>query len=301
MANTIFVPLEEELKKNPELKKSDIESLQNWCAKQPFLPKISDSELAIFLHSNYYLMEPTKTTIDTFYTIRTHVPEFFTNRDPVGSKELRKMFNTVCIMPLEKRTREGYAVIMGQLLDRDPANYTYNDHIRDLCMCMDLWMYQEGTTNGHVICFDTAGVTVGHAARLNPMGLKKFLFYLQEGLPVRLKGLHFLNTSPAMDLILSMMKPFMKKELLDMLHMHSSMDSVDKFIPIEILPNELGGKAGPLMELHNVQIKKLESFRDWFLDEETRAKIDESKRPGKGKTATDLFGVEGSFKKLDID
>lgn len=83
--------------------------------------------------------------------------------------------------------------------------------------------------------------------------------------------------------------------------MHSSMDTVDKFIPIEILPNELGGKAGPLMELHNAQIKKLESFRDWFLDEETRAKIDESKRPGKGKTATDLFGVEGSFKKLDID
>lgn len=95
MANVTFVPLEEELKKNSELKKSDIESLQNWCAKQPFLPKISDSELAIFLHSNYYLMEPTKTTIDTFYTIRTHVPEFFANRDPVGSKELRKMFNTV--------------------------------------------------------------------------------------------------------------------------------------------------------------------------------------------------------------
>lgn len=119
-------------------------------------------------------------------------------------------------MPLEKRTREGYTVIMGQLLDTDPANYCYNDNMKDLCMCMDLWMYEEGTTNGHVICFDTAGVTVGHAARLNPMGLKKFLLYLQEGLPVRLKGLHFLNTSPVMDIILNMMKPFMKKNLLDM-------------------------------------------------------------------------------------
>lgn len=55
------------------------------------------------------------------------------------------------------------------------------------------------------------------------------------------------------------------------------------------------------MDLHNAHIKKLEDHRDWFLDEEIRAKVDESKRPGKGKTATDLFGVEGSFKKLDID
>lgn len=95
MVQTLNVPFDEELKKNPELKEADIKSLQEWCAKQPFLPKITDSELALFLHSNYYLMEPTKTTIDTFYTVRTHVPEFFTNRDPVSSKELRKMFKTL--------------------------------------------------------------------------------------------------------------------------------------------------------------------------------------------------------------
>ena len=92
MVLSVNVPYEEELKKNPELKEADIQSLRDWCAKQPHLPKISDSELALFLHSNYYRSEPTKTTIDTFYTVRTHVPEFFANRDPLGTKELRQAF-----------------------------------------------------------------------------------------------------------------------------------------------------------------------------------------------------------------
>lgn len=95
MAKTIGITLEEELKKNPELKESDIKYLKEWCTKQPHLPKISDSELALFLHSNYYLIEPTKTTIDTYYTTKTHVPEFFANRDPLGSKDLRRIFKTM--------------------------------------------------------------------------------------------------------------------------------------------------------------------------------------------------------------
>lgn len=86
------ITLEEEMKKNPQLKLSDIESLREWCEKQPHLPRIEDSFLAMFLHSNYYRMQPTKNTIENYYTTRTHVPEFFSNRDPLGEKELRQTF-----------------------------------------------------------------------------------------------------------------------------------------------------------------------------------------------------------------
>jgi len=95
MTSIKLISFEEELKKNSELKESDIQILREWCEKQPHLPKISDSELALFLHSNYYRLEPTKTTIDTFFTVRTHVPEFFSNRDPINNKELKKATETV--------------------------------------------------------------------------------------------------------------------------------------------------------------------------------------------------------------
>lgn len=89
------VPIEEELKRNPELKMEDIEILREWCNKQSHLPKITDSQLAMFLHSNYFRIEPTKNTIDQFYTIRTHFPEIFRNTDPIECKALRQAFKTV--------------------------------------------------------------------------------------------------------------------------------------------------------------------------------------------------------------
>ena len=67
------------------------------------------------------------------------------------------------------------------------------------------------------------------------------------------------------------------------------------------MPNEAGGKAGPLDEYHQARKKDLEDYRDWFAEDESKSRVKETLRPGKAKNATDIFGVEGSFKKLDID
>lgn len=81
MSSIKCITLEEIIKKSPELTMSDIKILKEWCEKQPHLPKIQDVQLAIFLHSNYHQLEPTKNTIENYYTIRTHLPELFSDRE----------------------------------------------------------------------------------------------------------------------------------------------------------------------------------------------------------------------------
>lgn len=85
------------------------------------------------------------------------------------------------------------------------------------------------------------------------------------------------------------------------MHFHTTLESASELIPIDVLPNEVGGKAGSIHKLTENYVKKLEDYREWFLMDEANRRVNEALRVGKSKSASDLFGVEGSFKKLDID
>ncbi|XP_018393543.1 PREDICTED: uncharacterized protein LOC108772507 [Cyphomyrmex costatus] len=102
-------------------------------------------------------------------------------------------------------------------------------------------------------------------------------------------------------MLIKMAKPFMKSELIDIIHLHSSLESLSEYIPVDALPNETGGKAGSVHELAEIQEKKFEDYREWFILDESTGRVNEALRIGKSKTVNDLFGIEGTFKKLVID
>ena len=68
----------------------------------------------------------------------------------------------------------------------------------------------------------------------------------------------------------------------------------------EVLPEEYGGTNGKLQDHIDYTLKIFEDNKQWFKDV-CRYKADESQRPGKAKTYSDIFGMEGSFRKLTVD
>lgn len=143
------------------------------------------------------------------------------------AKSINDLIIDRAIQILEGTTREGHKIIYGKLIDSEPSHFVYSDALKLLFMIIDLWLYTEGTYNGHILIIDTKNISLGHVARISPMSLKKFFYYLQEGLPVRLKGFHVTNTSPVVDIIFNMMKPFMKKQLMDMVRSKSLLIQVN--------------------------------------------------------------------------
>lgn len=45
----------------------------------------------------------------------------------------------------------------------------------------------------------------------------------------------------------------------------------------------------------------LKEKREYFLDEEKTRRVNENLRPNKSPLESQLFGMDGSFRKLDID
>ncbi|CAH1982465.1 unnamed protein product [Acanthoscelides obtectus] len=124
--------------------------------------------------------------------------------------------------------------------------------------------------------------------------------HFQEGMPIRLKSLQYFNIPSFMDKILALMKPFMKKELYDSIQIHTTMESLYAQVPKDILPQEYGGSCESLKNLHDKFLKLMAESEDLFKFQETQL-ADESKRPGKPKSISDVFGMEGTFKKLEVD
>lgn len=79
------------------------------------------------------------------------------------------------------------------------------------------------------------------------------------------------------------------------------MDDLYEKVPQKMLPNEYGGTSGALEDMRVETEKNIYENMEFFIEEEKQV-VDEKKRLEKSKLVEEFgLGVEGTFKKLDID
>lgn len=119
---------------------------------------------------------------------------------------------------LPKPDQNGNRILFHRLADSRPSQYMYNDSIKLLIMSIDASLYTDGCSEGYIYLFDMTGVRLGHLTRLPINSIRKFFEYLQEGMPIRLKAIHVLNAVWFIDKLLAIIRPFMKRELYEMVN-----------------------------------------------------------------------------------
>jgi ADP-glucose pyrophosphorylase len=68
---------------------------------------------------------------------------------------------------------------------------------------------------------------------------------------------------------MTIIRPFVKKELLEVKHFHTSgYESLFEFIPKEFFPNEYGGNAGSTDKLYKENLEILEKHKDYIMNDE---------------------------------
>ncbi|XP_015585582.1 alpha-tocopherol transfer protein-like [Cephus cinctus] len=297
--------IDEELHSDPEVTKRDIASLREWLSKQPHLPQhMDDDRLEKFLFGCKNSVERCKHMLERYFSARTALPEFFAARDPL-SNDIQECCDAVQYFLLPSLTKEGHRVTILRLADYALERFSIQAIARRILMVMDTRLVEEVCLS-NIMIFDLKGFTAGHFAKCSPTQsiVRHAMLATQDSMPLRLTRVHYLNAPAFIGNILAIFYPLLKEKLIQKFRVHTGDgEELYPYIEKEILPEEWGGKAGSFKELNDAWRNKIEKNRDWYLREEKLSRTNENARMPhtKSSIAVEINGIQGTFRKLNID
>ncbi|XP_026741183.1 alpha-tocopherol transfer protein-like [Trichoplusia ni] len=276
---------------SPEVQKK-VEQLQDWINKQPHLPKdIEDKIARRFLHSCYYDMDKTKSTVELFFRLRDTSPELINHRDPL-SPPMQKVLKIVNLAQYEISGKRN--IWFWQLNDPGLEQYDHLQDARMFIMLFDAWILNNTEfAEEDIVVLDTKDINLKFITKFNVSVARKIAKYQEEAMPIRLKQIHILNAPPFIDKLFGLMKPFLKAEITAMVHFHvPKSDTIFKYLSKEDLPKDYGGTRPSMAEMNKEVLRIVMEQRETFLDENFW-KTEKKSKGTKNEVAT--------FRTLDID
>ncbi|XP_069680231.1 retinol-binding protein pinta-like [Periplaneta americana] len=285
---------------NEQSMKEAVQILRDWLEFQPHLPQEPDDErLERWIVRCKNSLEKAKKSIDLYFTMKNVTPDMMSNWDTTA-KWFKNCISTWYIFPMPDLTENYERVVCYSLQNNDSTLFNPDDFFKFTLMTLDVRMCEEYCLSD-IYILDLGKFTLAHVAKVNIAGLRKYEVCAMGGFKVRVKAAYIINTPPHAEIIISMIKAVFKSKIVSRIQVFGN--DLTKFyeqIPRRILPKELGGGAGSSDEYMGRWTQKLESYHDWFLERE-HLKSDETKRPSGATVTSDLFGFEGSFRKLTLD
>nr|BAI94568.1 CRAL-TRIO domain containing protein [Diacamma sp. Okinawa-2006a] len=276
-----------------------LEKFRGWLQQQNHLPQeIPDNRLRSLLLNSKFNLETAKKRLDLLYTLHTLCSDFFGNYDPL-SEEITQVHKCMQWVHLPKLTPTKCRVIITRLINTDSSLLHPVDVFKYYLMLLDLRI-DEDLVNSEIFIWDAADVTINHLVKYTPTVLKKYDLCLEAyGLRFK-KNIHY-NAPTYIDHILSLIKIFMKAKIYNRIQVFQrGIEELNEIVPKSILPVDYGGEELSMESLTDMWRAKLMERRNWLLEQE-KLKTNESLRSDHVIDENKLFGVSGTFRKLDID
>ncbi|KAK2583869.1 hypothetical protein KPH14_001143 [Odynerus spinipes] len=298
--------INEEIPPDPEMRKRDIKAIREWLSKQSHLPNhMDDDRLGNFLFGCKNSIERCKLILERYFSVRTALPELFAVRDPLA-QDVQDCCDAIQYFVLPSLSGEGHRVTILRLCDTNIERFSVQAIARRILMVLDLRLIEEPCLS-NVMVIDLEGFTAAHFAKCSPTQtiIRRAMLAIQDSMPMRLHRVHFLHAPSVINNILNIFFPLLKEKLVNKFRVHTGGgEELYPYMDKDILPNEWGGTAGTLAELNDAWRKKIERNRDWYLKEEKLSRSNENARLPDMKPSglfSELDGVQGSFRKLNID
>uniref|UniRef100_A0A336LTX9 CSON004507 protein n=1 Tax=Culicoides sonorensis TaxID=179676 RepID=A0A336LTX9_CULSO len=302
-----------DLNESSERIQNDVETIRNWMHQIGYIRGREDAQFIIaFLRGCKFSLERTKEKIDLFYTGRFIVPEFY-NGKRYQDERIIELLKLGLSIPLpQTKFSDSPRVVLIRSCSFDHTKVHIREIMRMACMMSEIMLIEDDNfiVAGLINVIDMVGASksLGYVGQFTPTLIKHIAYVTQDAMPVRLKQMHFLNPPPTFDSVFQFFKTLFNKKNSEraedtklVLECHgTNMDGLFRFIPQKLFPNEYGGEAGTIDELMSVWEEKFKKYRGYFEEDENYGTI-EKLRPNPLKNNSNLYGVDGSFRQLNVD
>ncbi|KAF6211103.1 hypothetical protein GE061_014217 [Apolygus lucorum] len=278
-----------------EVKKSEVNMIQDWLSKQPHLPAMSENHIIVYLRACKFSLEKTKEAIDLNFTIRTRYSDFFGNR---RLDSMRKTVKHLDMSLMSERDKNGNVVVCYRLKPMDLSDWSYAEFTKLSMMSQDVCNWELGSAPGYVFVHDIKNLTFSQIIQSPISLIAASLKYSQEASACSIRGIHIMNGGSIFEKLFTVIKPFLNQEVIDVMKVHSNYEDLVTAIGAQAVPKDYGGNGKSIQEGHDEMIKLIEKYQDDLIEEE-KHRVDEKKRP-EGNKAGD-FGIQGSFRKIEVD
>lgn len=238
-----------------------IDEIKKWIIESDDLPKsIPEQMIVVFLLSCNNEIEATKATVKAYFYCKKNGPEIHDNRD-LHLPDVAKALRTVKMSSIPNRTKDNDVIHFFKLHDSKLSSFDLASLMKISYMLLDV-SQEKNPPDGLIVVIDMKGFGLLHLTKFNYGLLKKYMQFLQEGMPLQIRSIHVLNSVYFFDKVLSILKMVMKSELIEMLKIHTPSVDMQAFfkehVPIECMPKDYGGEAPSVDELHDRTLKQLD-------------------------------------------
>lgn len=280
--------------------KESVGVLREWCKKQDhFITKDVDDRILerLFILAKGSI-EATKQKTDKLFSSRAIFSELTLNR---SIDEFDKFFDLLNYVPLPKLSPTDLTrVMVTQFITNKQDDLSILSYFR-YCFFLGDYRLSKDYSFAERYIFDCKNIGMPMLGKLNPVIVKKSEILCTESYGTQIKGIHILNAPTFIDKVIFILKQTLKEKVANRIFVHNSYEDLHKHIPKSILPADYNGDEPTVAklaaqwkdELKTPEVRKyFQSFESLVTDESLRQN---------GTFNTELLGMQGSFRKLNVD
>ncbi|KAK6623156.1 hypothetical protein RUM43_009008 [Polyplax serrata] len=232
----------EELRETPEIVRESLETLRKLVKEETSLNyPTDDDKLQIFLRPCKYYPNSALTRMKKFYKFKFQHPNYSKNLIP--SCETRAFTqNLLTILPYRNKRGERILVLeIGQKWKT--SSCTLKEILRSAMLIVEAALEEPKTQiNGVQVIIDMTGLALQHVWQFTPGFAKHVVDWVQDCIPLRLKGIHIVNQPYVFNMLYAIFKPFLGSKLQKRIVFHGShFDTLHSHISPSVLPKQYGG------------------------------------------------------------